>query len=150
MNLNPLEVLRSASIGMLDGSMLGPREGYEQASSLVFGLALGIVADQLETAAADLVEENDVIRGLFREALAIPDVGSADLRTRWEAPGNGSEDSLLVSVLRETNDVLRDLLSELLVAVEAVESADARRLEEHIWDELNRSTERRAVAIAPF
>ena len=138
MNLDPLEVLRSASIGMLDGSMLGPREGYEQASSLVFGLALGIVADQLETAAADLVEENDVIRGLFREALAIPDVGS------------GSEDSLLVSVLRETNDVLRDLLSELLVAVEAVESADARRLEEHIWDELNRSTERRAVAIAPF
>lgn len=150
MNLDPLEVLRSASIGMLDGSMLGPREGYEQASSLVFGLTLGIVADQLENAAANLVEENGVMRGLFREALSIPDVGSAVLRTRLEAPENGSEDSLRVSVLRETNDTLRDLLGALLAAVEGVESADARRLEEHIWDELNRSTQRRAVAIAPF
>jgi len=150
MNLDPLEVLRSASVGMLDGSMLGPREGYEQASSLVFGLALGIVADQLENAAANLVEENDVMRGLFEEALAIPGLGSAALRARWEAAGNGKEGSLRVGALRESNDALRDLLGELLSATEGLESADVRHLEGHIWDELNRSTERRAVAIAPF
>ena len=150
MNLDPLQLLRSASMGMYDGSMLGPREGYEQASSIVVGLALSIMADQLEHAAANLTEENDAMRGIFREALAAQELCADALRPRLAAAVASADTSLVVSGLRASNDSLRDLLGDLLASIEENDAAPARSLEQLIWDELNCSTQRRKVGIAPF
>ena len=150
MNLDPLQVLRSASIGMMDGSMLGPREGYELASSITFGLALGIVADQLENAVADCTEENAAMRAIFEEARTVVGSDEADLLSRLEAAVTSADSDLRVSALREVNDTLRQLLGDLLASVENSTSDALRALEHRIWTELNKSTERRSVPLGPF
>jgi cell fate (sporulation/competence/biofilm development) regulator YlbF (YheA/YmcA/DUF963 family) len=150
MNLDSLAVLRSASIGMMDGSMLGPREGYELASSITFGLALGIVADQLENAVADLTEENAAMREIFEKARTVAGSGDAELLARLEAAATSTDSDLRVSALREANDTLRQLLGDLLASVEESTSDALRALEHRIWVELNKSTERRSVPLGPF
>jgi hypothetical protein len=150
MNLDPLKVLRSASTGMMDGSMLGQREGYELASSITLGLALSMVADQLENAAADISEENSAMRVLFDEARVIKDSRHPELQARLEAAVLLTDSDLRVSALRDTNDTLRELLGDLLASVEDASSDASHSLEDKIWTELNKSTQRRAVALGPF
>jgi len=122
--------------------------GYAQSNTMVLGLMLGALREELERVAARRVEENCVLRGLFRDASGC--VEDAALGQRLEAAAASEEPSLLVSDLERSNCALRALLIELHAHVETLDSAEARRIEEAIWRELAASTERRRLSIGPF
>lgn len=109
------------------------------------GLAAGIlnmVAQEYDRAAARLVEENDVLRQLFSDAVEI--VEDRDLRVRLrQAADETPMRDYRVSTLQAENDDLRRLLIELHAAVERQASEAARELNQRIWDELLESTRRR-------
>jgi len=140
-------MLASSGAGLLDGSVLGPLEGYQASSSLAFGLALTILADQLDGAVAKLTEENTALRALF--ASAAPRVEDDGLAERLRAAAATRDQDLRVSALDAVNDELRGLLIELHASVEAL-GEPAHDLDAAIWRELARSTERRQVALGPF
>ena len=148
MILDFVKMLESASTGMMDGSVFGPKEGYEQASDIIFGLMLGTVAESLDTAAEGYAEENAALRVLFEGARAA--VRDEALSARLQAAAGEGDESLRVSALREANQSLRALLIELHAHVEESAGAEARAVEARIWQELARSTERRRVALGPF
>lgn len=120
---------------------LGP--GYEQSSLLAGGAMLLAVRHEFERAAARRVEENAALRGLFAEAA--PVVQDTELGKRLEDAAASQDGSLLVSELEHGNAGLRSLLIDLHTHVEALDSPQARRLEDAIWQELAASTERRSL-----
>ncbi len=122
--------------------------GYEQSGTMVLGLMLGAVREELDRVVSRRVEENQVMRGLFGDAVACVD--DAELGTRLEVAASGEEASLIVSDLERSNCELRGLLIELQAHVETLDTDEARRVEEAIWRELVVSTERRKLSIGPF
>ena len=143
-----LQTLRSAATGLMDGSALGPREGYEAASSAVLGMALATLADQFDGAVAAYVEENAALRALHAEGAAV--ARDDALRRRLAEAASGHDPDLCLSTLRTANDALRALLIDLHAWLETAQGDAERRLEARLWAELARSTERRRVALAPF
>lgn len=129
---------------------IGPEitSGYAQGSALVASMLLQAASEEWDRAAARRVEENEALRRLFREAHDT--VGDPDLERRLAEAGAGSDDDLKLSSLDRSNDALRGLLISLHAHVEELSSAAAREVEQQIWRELRRSTERRALSIAPF
>jgi hypothetical protein len=129
---------------------IGPAIGadYVQRSAAIAALMLQMVAEEWERAAARRAEENTALRELFRGAGAA--VADGALRARLEAAGSGADGDLRISALDRGNRELRALLVELHAHVEGQDSPEARRLEGAIWAELRRSTERRALPLAPF
>ncbi|MGH0035940.1 MAG: hypothetical protein ACQGVK_13015 [Myxococcota bacterium] len=125
---------------------LGP--GYEQASVMILGLLLQAVREEAERSAARRVEENGVLRSLFRDAL--PLVGDPALRDRLASAAAERDEDLAISALERSNSGLRALLVELHALVEETEGEAARRMEEAIWAELAASTERRRSSIGIF
>ncbi len=120
---------------------LGP--GYEQSNLMAGGAMLLAVRHEFERAAARRVEENDALGRLF--AAAAPAVEDVALRKRLEQAAAGQDASLLVSDLERGNSELRALLVELHAHIETLDSPQARRIEEDIWQELSASTERRSL-----
>lgn len=112
------------------------------------GLSAGIlnmIAQEYDRAAARLVEENDVLRQLFADALDV--VGDDDVCRRLrEAVDESPARDYRVSTLQAENDGLRALLIDVHAAVEGLESEQGRAMTEQIWDELMESTRRRHVA----
>jgi hypothetical protein len=147
--LDLVKLLQSAAVGMMDGSVLGAKEGYEQASSVVLGLTLNTLAEGLDSAAESYTEENTAMRAIFREAAEHFDGSDGPLAGRLRAAA-ASDGSLRLSLLREENLSLRALLIELHAQVEQGDDDRSRTLDERIWAELLCSTERRRVAIGPF
>jgi len=145
-NLDAVKMLGSAAVGLLDGSVLGPLEGYVGSSAGSFGLSLMILGGQLDAAAANLTEENAALRRLFGGAAA--SVGG-ELGERLTRESAAVDEDLHVHALQAANDALRALLIELHVWAEGA-GARASDLDAAIWDELRRSTERRHVALGPF
>lgn len=129
---------------------IGPRIGdaYGQSSAAIIGMLLSAAAEEWDRAAAWRVEENTVLRALFRDADAA--VEDERLRERLAEAASGRDPGLRIGELARANDALRSLLIELHAHVEALGSPAARALEEQIWEELRASTERRALSIAPF
>jgi hypothetical protein len=141
-------VLQKISQALL--GQIGPeiRADYAQRSALIATLLLQSAAEEWERAAARRVEENGTLRGLFRDAL--PAVEDAGLRERLAASAAEGDPDLHLSALDRANDALRGLLIELQAHVEELENGAARDVEAAIWRELRRSTERRALSVAPF
>ena len=77
-------------------------------------------------------------------------MGDAALGARLRAAAEGADADLRVTALERANQALRGLLVELHAQLETLSSPEARRLEAAIWEELRRSTERRALPLAPF
>jgi len=129
---------------------IGPeiRSDYAQRSALIAGMLLQSVAEEWDRAAVRRVEENTALRALFRDAASA--VRDASLAERIGAAAEGSDTDLHISALDRSNDALRALLIELHAHIEELEGAAAREVEAAIWGELRRSTERRALAVAPF
>lgn len=146
MNLDAVKMLASTAVGMIDGSALGPLEGYTGSSAGTLGMALLILGEQLDGAAAHLTEENAALRRLFEGSAAR--VGG-DLGARLSGASAATDDDLRVHALQTTNDALRALLIELHVWTEAAGTAEVE-LDRAIWQELRRSTERRQVGLGPF
>ena len=124
---------------------IGPeiKAEYAQRSALVATMLLQCAAEEWDRAAARRVEENQALRELFR-GTAVEHEG---LRERLAEAARGSDDDLRISALDRANDELRALLIELQVYAE---THGATELEDTIWRELRRSTERRALSVSPF
>lgn len=135
--------------GMLMGE-LAPRlpDDYLQRSVMMTGMLLAAVAEEWDRGVARRAEENEALRALF--AGAVPGVGDPALRRRLEAAAGSASSTLVLSELEQENTSLRGLLIELHAHVETLGTEAGRRIEGEIWRELRRSTERRALSIAPF
>ena len=121
---------------------------YLQRNTGLAAIMLQVVAEEFERAAARRVEENAALRALFRDAA--PVVADAALRGRLEQAAAGTDTDLRVSALEAANAALRGLLVALHAHVEPLAAPDARRVDDAIWAELRRSTERRAIGVSPF
>jgi hypothetical protein len=137
----------------LAASLLGevaPAVGvdYLQRNTGISAIMLQLASEEWERAAARRVEENGALRAIFRDAAAV--ATDAGLRGRLAAAAAGADADLRISSLEAANASLRALLIELHAHVEALDAPEARRLEDAIWSELRRSTERRALSLAPF
>ena len=137
----------------LAGSLLlevAPAVGadYLQRNTGVSAIMLQMAAEEWERAASRRVEENEALRALFRDAAAA--VADAQLGRRLADAAATRDADLRVSALEAANAALRALLVELHAHVETLAGPAARRVEDAIWAELRRSTERRAMALAPF
>lgn len=137
----------------LAGSLLlevAPAVGadYLQRNTGVSAIMLQMAAEEWERAAARRVEENEALRALFRDSARV--VADAQLGRRLTEAAGTRDPDLRVSTLEAGNAALRALLVELHAHVEGLDGAAARRVEDAIWAELRRSTERRALALAPF
>ena len=131
-------------------TQIGPeiRSGYAQSSALVAGMVLQAASEEWDRAAARRVEENDALRALFRDARSTGE--NAALAERLDEAAAGADTDLHLSALDRSNDALRALLIELHAHVEELAGDAARDVESRIWSELRRSTERRALSVAPF
>jgi len=118
---------------------------YLMSSAGLMAAVMGMAVEQFDGAAANLVEENRAIRGLFDEAakLGTP----ADLAARLERLSR-DDDDLRLSALEAANHGLRAALIELHAWTEGEPGAEA--LNGAIWAELSKSTERRRLSSAPF
>jgi hypothetical protein len=121
---------------------------YHQGTIGMMATMLLIAADEWDRGASRRVEENARLRELF--AAAAPAVTDAALRDRLVALAATRDDDLRISALEQNNCALRGALIDLHAHVEALQSAAARRVEEEIWRELAKSTERRMLSTAPF
>jgi divalent metal cation (Fe/Co/Zn/Cd) transporter len=121
---------------------------YAQRSAQLVGILLTTAAEEWDRAAERRCQENRALRELFADAA--PQVSDAGLRARLEAAAASEESSLRIADLERANDALRGLLIELHGEVESLDTAEAHRIEDRIWQELRLSTERRRLAMHPF
>jgi hypothetical protein len=121
---------------------------YLQRGAGIAAMMLQMAAEEWDRAAARRVEENAALRALFRDAESA--VGDAALRARLREAAAGADGDFRISALERANQALRALQVELHAHVETLSSPEACRLEAAIWAELRRSTERRALPLAPF
>jgi hypothetical protein len=142
------QLLRVLAGGLM--ADLAPRlaDDYLQRNAMMTGMLLTAAAEEWDRAAARRVEENTALRALFADAAR--KIEDDALRRRLEEVAGPEAGRLLVSELERENAELRAILIDLHAHVEALDSEDARRIEQTIWQELRRSTERRALSIAPF
>jgi hypothetical protein len=113
----------------------------QQTVGLAAGLLM-IAAQEFDRAAARLVEENAAVLAILARAQsAMEDPGLQDriARELGQIPGQ----DLRVSALQAENDRLRALLIDVHATVEATGTAEARALDQLIWEELQESTRRR-------
>lgn len=104
---------------------------------------LGMLAQEVDRAAARLVEEDDVIAAILDDAR--PHIPGPLLAQVEEGLARPRHRDLRVTSLQEDNNRLRALLIEVHAALELREDAVANALNERIWAELEESTRRRHV-----
>jgi FKBP-type peptidyl-prolyl cis-trans isomerase (trigger factor) len=142
------KLLEVAAVHLM--TQVGPAlaTSYEQSSTGALGALLLAVREEFERGAQRRVEENRELRRIFGEA--VQTVSNSRLRERLEEAAEGEDTSFAISDLERGNAELRELLIDLHVHVEELETPEARRLDEEIWRELAISTERRKLAFAVF
>ncbi len=121
---------------------------YQQSDVSVLGIMLLALKEETERAASRRIEENAALRRLFETAA--PWVRDETLRERLAEAANSADPGLTISELESANVALRDLLIDLHAHVEELDSPEARRLEQDIWNELAQSTERRRLSMGAF
>jgi len=119
-------------------------EGFSASNAGMIGAMLQMMSEEWDRAASRLVEENAAIRLLLRRAAEV--LGDSSLG----AAAAGDDADLRLSSLDAANDMLRRNLTEVHARVEGRDGADARALEEAIWDELRASVARRRISSANF
>jgi hypothetical protein len=141
-------VLRRIAEALLGETAPRVSDDYASRNTSLAAMLLLSAAEEWDRAAARRTEENDALRTLFREAA--PCVEDPALATRLADAAARRDGSLRVADLEAANHALRALLVELHAHVEELATPAAREIEAAIWAELRRSTERRALSIAPF
>jgi len=121
---------------------------YEQSTAGALGALLLALREEFERGAARRVEENEAIRQLFERARPI--VADPALAERLHAASEAAATDLAISALEAENERLRGLLIELHAHVESLDGPEPRAIDDAIWRELARSTERRKFAMAMF
>lgn len=121
---------------------------YHQGTVGMIATLLAIVGEEWDRAASRRVEENQRLRELFRESAAA--VNDRALKTRILKLADTRDHDFHISALENSNCALRAALIELHAHVESQSSPEARKVEDAIWDELAKSTERRRLLSAQF
>jgi hypothetical protein len=121
---------------------------YHQGTVGMVATILALAAEEWDRAASRRIEENTAVRNLFRDAA--PTVKNPSLRQRLTELGASDDRDLHVSALEANNCALRAALIDLQSYIENETGPDARRIEDQIWKELVKSTERRRLVAAPF
>ena len=121
---------------------------YHQGTVGMVASIFSIIGEEWDRAASRRIEENDLIRQLFRDA--VPSVNDAALRRSVLALADTKDVDFHISALEKNNCELRAALIELHAYVETQSGLDARRIEGAIWSELLESTERRRLSTAQF
>jgi hypothetical protein len=131
-------------------AQVAPRltEDYAQKTTGVVAGLLLAASEEFDRAAARRVEENRALRLLFADAASV--VRSAGLRSRLVAASRGDDDDLRIAPLERANGELRMLLIDLQTHVETLQSEEALRVDERIWEELRAGVARRAIAFWPL
>ena len=140
--------LEVASAHLLQRSAPALDGGYEQSPVMTLAVLLGIAREEVDRAAARRFEENQALREFFRKWQGAVD--DEALRSRMVAASEGSDPSLRVPDLEESNAGLRALLVDVHAQIEEQVGDEARACEDALWRELALSTERRRLTLAPF
>jgi hypothetical protein len=125
---------------------IGP--SYHQGTVGMIASLLAIVSEEWDRAASRRIEENNRLRELFRQAA--PAVNDPALRSRIFQLAKTADHDFHISALENNNCALRAALIALHAHVETQTSAEARKVETAIWQELAKSTERRRLLSAQF
>jgi len=121
---------------------------YHQGTVGMIATMLAMVGEEWDRAASRRVEENDRLRELFRDAA--PVVEDGDLKRRLLELAKTQDRDLHISALEANNCALRAALIDLHSKIEQQKGPNARKVEDAIWKELVKSTERRRFSTAPF
>jgi hypothetical protein len=137
-------ILQTVANSLMNEHMPAATTEKAQADFGLSALLIGVVSEELDRAAARRIEENDEVRRLFSESLAV--VEEEGLREQLRRSAEGGERDYRVSALDEANGDLLGLLIELHSHVEGLEGEGARRAEAAIWQVLENWTKRREFA----
>jgi len=121
---------------------------YHQGTVGMIATMMLMTAEEWDRAASRRLEENNRLREIFAEAAPI--VTDPALKRRMAELAETRDDDLRVSALESSNCALRAALIELHAHVEGRADPQARMVDDVIWKELARSTERRRLSTAPF
>lgn len=121
---------------------------YHQGTIGMIASMLSLVGDEWDRAASRRIEENDRLRGIFRDAAKV--TKNPALNARLTKLAKTKDDDFRISALETGNCALRAALIELHAQIETESGPEARRIEEIIWKELICSTERRRFSSAQF
>ena len=109
--------------------------------------SLGMMVEEWDRAADRLAEENTAVRALLAQGAPLAPGG---LSARLRDISMTADADLKVSTLQAANNVLRAALIELQAWAEEQTGPAVTALNEAIWAELARSTERRRFSATPF
>jgi len=121
---------------------------YHQGTVGMIATLLVIAADEWDRGASRRLEENQAMRDLFRKAA--PVVSDKALSDRLKQLASSSDTDYRVSALEDNNCALRAALIELHTQIESQSGNEAREIENAIWKEIAKSTERRRLSTAAF
>ncbi|PRZ44299.1 hypothetical protein CLV47_101425 [Antricoccus suffuscus] len=122
---------------------------YSAGNASTMGLALFFAGQEFERAAEIRVRENTEMRELFADAQASDVVADEALRARLREASKGTDESLAISALDQSNAELKTLLIDMQVALEASTTTSAAQLEDKVWNHLVGSAERRKLVLPP-
>ena len=121
---------------------------YHQGTIGMIASMFAMAADEWDRSASRRIEENARLREIFKEAA--PVVSEKKLKARLTELSKTRDDDFRISALEENNCTLRAALIELHKQIESQPEPGAREIEETIWKELAKSTERRRLTGAPI
>jgi len=121
---------------------------YHQGTIGMIANLLSIASEEWDRGASRRFEENQRLREIFRDAA--PVTKDSSLSARLALLAATSDSDLRIPALEKSNCELRAALIDLHSYVESQMGSEARKVEEAIWAELARSTERRRISTAPF
>ena len=121
---------------------------YHQGTVGMIATLLVIAADEWDRGASRRLEENQAMRDLFRKAA--PVVSDKALSDRLKQLASSSDTDYRVSALEDNNCALRAALIALHTQIESQSGNEAREIENAIWKEIAKSTERRRLSTAAF
>jgi len=120
---------------------------YHYGTASLMTAVLGMMVEEWDRAADRLAEENTAIRALLAQAAPLAPGG---LSSRLGDLSKTADADLKVSTLQAANNALRAALIELQAWSEDQTGEAVAALNQAIWAELAKSTERRRFSATPF
>ena len=140
-------LIRTLAMRLLGHIMPAVGTEYTQSNVALVSLLMMAAAVDFDRAASRLIEENREMRRLFAASLAV--VSDKDLAQRLAEASAAVDEDFRVSALESVNQPMRSLLIDLHAHIEALESEEAKQLDDAIWRELAASAKRRSYDIWP-
>jgi hypothetical protein len=149
MHPNSEEVLRGVAGALVTHVLPELQSQYARAQLMFSVTMLGVVANGLDGAAQQLIDDNASLRALaLRAADALSNErDAAALRDDLRAAGAGTDTSLLLSDLSASAALLREAIARLGVFLEAAGAPSLRSLRDDVIETIRAQTEARALSL---